>query len=545
MFSFAFILMIVCADTQAETLRVGVLSPPKSLNFFGATDIWSKKVLRLFHMPLYVQAPQNGEMIPWLAESLPESGAEPDQFVVKLRPALWDDGTAVTADDLAFTVDVIQRFRVPGHIEKWEMVKYVEVLDPRTVRFTLKHPSAVFLHHTLFTSFVRKKEWEPLTRSLDKEKDPLKILTEFKPERVASNGPFFLASCCEPNYIVLKKNAHFFARCLNIGGETAGPYIESVIFYVYRNDMEAIIALNQGDIDFIWSDIPQEKVDELKQNNKVRLYRTVGRGYDYLAFNLERAPFNDKAFRKAVAVLVDRGTIIKETLKGDATPAYSVVPPNNFFWHNPRVSDPGDGFTAEKRPEEARRILKGAGYSWSGDKLILPNGQEMASMEILTNSAGSKPGRVKTAILIKNRLSSLGVPVTIKMLSLHKMLALLNKNSFDAYIMGWTHLSDDPGYLSTFFHSSEARPFGKNYPRFRNPDFDALADRASSETDLSKRRELVFEMQELIADELPYIPLYARNVVEVVRSDRFSGWIEMPGGIGNLWSFLNVKAMTP
>ena len=48
-------------------------------------------------------------------------------------------------------------------------------------------------------------------------------------------------------------------------------------------------------------------------------------------------------------------------------------------------------------------------------------------------------------------------------------------------------------------------------------------------------------MQELIAREAPYIPLYTRNRVEVVRNDLFKGWVALPGGIGNLWSFLNLK----
>jgi len=107
--------------------------------------------------------------------------------------------------------------------------------------------------------------------------------------------------------------------------------------------------------------------------------------------------------------------------------------------------------------------------------------------------------------------------------------------------MGWANLSDDPDYLRTFFHSREARSGGKNYPRFRNAAFDDLAEKASLERDPARRKALVFEMQALIARELPYIPLYTGPKVEAARNDHFKGWIKMPGGIGNLWSFVHLR----
>jgi peptide/nickel transport system substrate-binding protein len=76
---------------------------------------------------------------------------------------------------------------------------------------------------------------------------------------------------------------------------------------------------------------------------------------------------------------------------------------------------------------------------------------------------------------------------------------------------------------------------------YRNPDFDALADRSASEMDPVKRQALVFEMQKQIARDLPYIPLYKPSVVEAVRRDRFEGWVDMLEGIGNIWSMCLVK----
>ena len=99
---------------RSLNMRIGVLNPPSSLNYFSATDIWSRKILGFFQMPLFVRNPVNGKRAPWLAADAPEIGHDPYTVTVTLRDAMWDDGSPVTAGDLAFTVKVIQEFRVPA-----------------------------------------------------------------------------------------------------------------------------------------------------------------------------------------------------------------------------------------------------------------------------------------------------------------------------------------------------------------------------------------------------------------------------------------------
>jgi ABC-type transport system substrate-binding protein len=346
-----------------------------------------------------------------------------------------------------------------------------------------------------------------------------------------------------PFFIVLKDNPHFFAKGLTIAGiQVGGPYFETIFLGLNRDAGKCLTELKDGEIDFLWWDLPRSFINELSQNPNITLYRTERKGYDYLAFNLTKPPFNDRAFRKAVSILVNRDQIIRRVLEGDGKPVYAVIPSQNVFWSNPSLGDPEAGLTTAERVERSRMILKKAGYSWNKGGLVLTDGHNMAPMQIITTSGWRRPCRLMVALHIKKALSKIGVPVMTRVHTLHRMIALLNKNEFDAYIMGWARLSDDPDYLRTFFHSREARPGGKNYARFRNHSFDELADAASGETDMLQRKRLVFEMQELIAGEIPCIPLYTRSRIEAVRNDRIRGWVHMAGGIGNLWYFLNLKA---
>ena len=524
-----------------DAIHIAMPNGPKSLNYFDATDVWSQKILRFFHMPLYVRSPTHGKMVPWLAESPPIPGDHPNTVTIRLRAAKWDDGSSVTVEDLIFTVKSIQDFEVPGHMEKWQDVVKMEALDERTIRFTLKGPSPGFFKRALFAPFVQKKRWSRAVLSAEAADDPLKTLTAFAPQTVFSNGPFFLQIWTEPFFMVLKKNPHFFGRGHEMGGISVGPYLDTIILEFNRDVQKSLNELANGKVDFIWWDLPLDFVLEVEQMPHVTLYRTDRTGYDYLAFNLNRSPFNNRAFRRAVTLLVDRNQIIRRILKGEGTPVYSVIPPQNTFWSNPHVADPVAGLTMEERVNQAKTILQKAGYSWVDAHLILPDGQKMNPMEILTTRGWHRPFRLKVALQIKKALSKIGIPAATRMQSLHQMIALLRKGDFDACIMGWANLSDDPDYLKTFFHSREARTGGKNYARFRNAAFDDLAEKASRERDPGQRQALVFDMQALIAREIPCIPLYTGPRVEAVRNDHFKGWVTMSGGIGNLWSFVHLK----
>ena len=99
----------------------------------------------------------------------------------------------------------------------------------------------------------------------------------------------------------------------------------------------------------------------------------------------------------------------------------------------------------------------------------------------------------------------------------------------------------DPDYLRYFFHSRYHKPRGYDLSGYKKPDFEKIADESASTIDETKRRELIWQMQKTLIGDIPYIPLYNPNLVEAVRKGDLSGWVEMLNGIGNLWSFCQLK----
>jgi len=78
---------------------------------------------------------------------------------------------------------------------------------------------------------------------------------------------------------------------------------------------------------------------------------------------------------------------------------------------------------------------------------------------------------------------------------------------------------------------------------YNNPHFDKIANESASAMNRDKRRSLIWEMQKIIIRDVPYIPLYDPKLIEAVRKGRFTGWVQMLGGVGNLWSFCQLKPM--
>jgi len=76
---------------------------------------------------------------------------------------------------------------------------------------------------------------------------------------------------------------------------------------------------------------------------------------------------------------------------------------------------------------------------------------------------------------------------------------------------------------------------------YNNPEFDRMAEKSASEMNPELRQKLIHEMQKIIMADVPYLPIYNPALLEAVRTDTFSGWVETLDGIGNIWSYCLVK----
>ncbi|MBW1779251.1 MAG: ABC transporter substrate-binding protein [Deltaproteobacteria bacterium] len=548
---------ILFAETGAsagDMLKMGLLEEPKTLNVWRASDRWSRKVLGLMYQPLYVRDPKTLKLVPWLAAEEPVFDEKNLCYTVKLRPAKWSDGTELTSEDVAFTGNFINEFKVPRYRSKWSFIKKIETPDKHTVKFYLKSPKAIFVTRSLTTPIVQKKEWKDLIEAAKKTEKPLKTLLNEKITSPVSSGPFVLKEWKSGAFLYLQKNTYFFGTGKTINGRLLGPHIDGVIFKIFGTSDAAILALKKGSIDMFWWGIQPGYMEDLRSNPDIELFQNEKSALYYMGFNVRKAPFNDPNLRRAIATLVDENFIIKRILQGYGVRMYSIIPPGNTFWYCPDVPKYGEGLDREARIKKAFGILRDAGYTWqtapvdssgkvvNGEGIMLPNGKLMEKFTILTPPADYDPHRAMCGMMMQEWLRMLGIPAYSKPMAFGALLQQVKvRHDFDSFVLGYGNLSLDPDYLRNFFISRNDKPRGWDMSGYNNPQFDKIADESASAMNRDKRRALIWEMQKIIMRDVPYLPLYNPKLIEAVRKGRFTGWVQMLGGVGSIWSFCELK----
>jgi ABC-type transport system substrate-binding protein len=503
---------------------------------------------------LYVRDPKTLEFVPWLAAEPAVFDEATLTYTVKMRPAKWSDGSDLTAEDVVFTANFIKEFKVPRYASKWAFVKSIEALDKHTVKFTLEEPKAIFLDRTLATPIVSKKEWTALAAEARKMEKPLTTLLNHKVENPLGSGPFVLKEWRQGAYLFLEKNPHFFGTGQTISGHALGPFIDGLIFKIFGTSDAAIMALRKGSIDFFWWGVQSGYLDDLKESQEIQLYTSEKSAVYYMGFNLREKPFDDVTLRQAVATLIDKNFIIERILQGGGIKMHSFVPPGNEFWYCPDVPRYGKDLRREERVKKAYEMLKQAGYSWKtppvdpsgkvtqGEGIRLPDGKTMEGFTILTPPADYDPHRAMCGMIIQEWLKQVGMPASARPMAFGSLIDQVKvRHEFDAFILGYGSLSLDPDYLRYFFHSRYDKPRGYDMSGYNNPEFEKIADRSAATMNKDERRKLIWEMQMILMRDIPYIPLYNPSLVEAVRKGDFTGWVQMLNGIGNLWSFCQLK----
>ena len=326
-----------------------------------------------------------------------------------------------------------------------------------------------------------------------------------------------------------------------------GPHADSELFSIYGNQDSSVLALTKGDVDYVFNPIGLEKgfLDRLEASPEVEVISNPSNGFRYLGFNVRKPPMNIKEFRQAVATVIDKEFVANSLLQGSAIPVYSVVPEGNGFWYNPEITKIGKGLTRAERITQAVTLLKQAGFTYDeeprvsddgnfveepGKGLKMPDGTPVPQLEIMGSSAGYDPLRATFNIWIERWLNDVGIPAKAKLTSVNVIVGVIFSDAvatdLDMWIMGWD-LVLYPKHLEQFFNSRnmwENAPGGFNWGGFASADYDQLSRRFLTETEVGDARSTAFELQLMLADELPYVPLFTTPILDTYRP----GSIEFP-----------------
>lgn len=165
---------------------------------------------------------------------------------------------------------------------------------------------------------------------------------------------------------------------------------------------------------------------------------------------------------------------------------------------------------------------------------MMPDGSPVEEFEMLAPGQAYDPLRTTFAMFIERWANEVGIPMYTRLTDFSLIVErVFNQQDFDAWMLGWSLGNPAfPTYFNVFFHSRYTDPGGFNAQGYANPEYDALVEEFLSTLDLEEARKICFELQEILAEELPYIVLFDTEIVEAYREDRLVyPFTEVLGGL--------------
>jgi peptide/nickel transport system substrate-binding protein len=483
------------AIQQGGQLKYGSLQEPNTLNPLLSDLLATAEVGRMVFSGL-VTTGEKGEWLPDLAVAVPTSangGVSPDGLKVtyRLRQGVtWHDGTPFTAEDVKFTWQLIMNRKVNiVSREGYDRISAVDTPDPYTIVVTFKEYYAPYL--TLFSTILPKHK-------LDNIGDVNKAAFNRAP---IGTGPFKFKNWQVAEAIVFEANPSYYR---------GKPVLDGIVYKIIPDASLLLTQLKSGELDIV-SNIAFSFLEQIKAIDGIRTVISPTMVWEHMDFNLDNTLFQDVRVRKAIASAIDRQAIVGNVLKGAASPAYGDQSPLSWAY-NPMQQPPARDLNA------ARDLLTQAGWIPGPDGIMMKDNKKLAFS--LTVPTGNKQ-REQTAQKIAEQLKEAGIAVEVRPVEATQFFTdILKSRRFETAIYAWV-AGVDPDNRN-LWHSrkipSPANAFdGQNYPGWRNPEVDKLADLGAKTVDVAARKDIYFRIQDLIREDCPVVPLYFRGNIDAVK----------------------------
>jgi len=481
-------LSAACRSAPAERpenyLVVGIESNPNQLDPRYATDANSVRVGNLIYNSL-LRADEHGRLQAELAESWRRLDARSYEF--NLRPDVrFHDGRPLTAADVKYTYESI--LDPNNQSPKRSLLKPLAAIEQTGIYRLQFHLSAVhapFIEH--FTIGI-----VPAGSSSTDKPPP-------------GSGPFRLAAVDAGEKVTLQANGNYWE---------GKPPLAGIVFKIVPDAMVRALEFKKGVIDFMQNDIEPDMLPWLKKNTGAAIGVHQGTTFQYIGVNLTHPILQTRLVRQALALAIDRDAIIRHLLKDAGSAANGLLSPTNWAYDDTVRHWPYD-------PAQAKKLLDEAGYPD-------PDGDGPLPRFRLSFKTTNIDLRRRIAEALKEQLQKVGIELEIRSYEWGTFFSDVKKGNFHLYSLAWVGVMD-PDIEYQIFHSASVPPNGDNRGRYSNPAVDRLLEQGRTTADEPERKRIYGQVQKILADDLPYVPLWWwKNVV--VKKPSIQGFVPYPDG---------------
>lgn len=536
------------SPSAGGTLRIGWTADPDSLSPFIGVETSAFEVLNLTYDRLFGFG-IDGKPFPQLAAGLPtkENGGISEDgltWTVKIRPGVrWHDGEPLTAEDVAFSYNVIIDNGLTTYLQAVKDIERVEAVDETTVRFTMSAPKADMLYVIVYV--IPEHIWGKIKPSTLERKYELDL-------PIVGSGPFQVTYYKRSDYTRLVRNPDYWGNDVPGWG---GPHVDEIIFQAYTNPDTMTQDLRTGALDAAQG-VPAAQFTELESADGIKAIAYNFINWDYIDFNCYEGAasgghpvLRDPAFRVALDHAIDRERIVDLVYGGRARPGYTMI--NSDTWRDPDFHwEPPEGVRRTFDPEKAKELLDAAGYRDSDgdgvreDKQGKPISLRLWALAESTSTQGE--GK-----LIAGWFEDIGLDIRFEVVdngaASDAMYAWEGDDpapDYDMILWFWDGYYD-PGSTLQCFTTSQIGWWNEVY--WSDAEYDELCEKQGHELDAEVRAEQIRRMQEIMYAQNPQNVLTYFDYLQAVNTSRWEGWTpyyDADGPVfynGMVQSYLNVK----
>ena len=466
-----------------KTLIVGLQGDPSSFNPDAMPDDWGFYVAENLYSRL-VKINFNNEIIPDLAKSW-EISKDGKAYTFHLNSGVkWHDGQPCTSDDVKWTYDTIVAKK--GYLSSYlQNLDKITCPDANTVVFNLKAPDATVLSTVSFLgAFILPKhlyentDWTTAAPATTKP---------------VGTGPYKFVDYQKGVSIKMDANADYF------GG---APKIGHLAYKIIPDANTAIQSLNNGELDVLGVMPPAAQVATLAKTSGVKVVKNATSGRFYFGFNMRTEPFSNKAVRQAVSMAVNRSEVVDKAFMEAGKLAEGFYTPSIPWAFNADAKIPDYNLDA------AKKLMESSGLKKDGDGNYATVTLATFNLDPFTN----------IATILQAQLKQIGIKVKINTLEASAFMQLGSSGKgYDMYAMGGS-VGPDP---SNFAPRITKGGF-MNFSGYYNPEVEKLFAQGAVTTDQTARGTIYKNIQKLVADEVPFIPL-SEDITVNVYKDYLSG----------------------
>ncbi|MDR5682438.1 MAG: ABC transporter substrate-binding protein [Armatimonadota bacterium] len=397
-------------------------------------------------------------------------------------------------------------------------IEAIDTPNPQTVVFRLRAARAAFRAQPLAdVPILPRHIWESVT-------EPRRF------DNTIGSGPYRVGEVRSGQFYRLVANDTYFA---------GRPKVREIVLPIIRDAAVDFTSLRAGETDATVRSLLPELVAQFQAVRDMKVVRGPGYASTLLQFNLEHPQLRDVRLRRAIAHAINTSLMVRLLMLG-----YAVVGSPGYLhpaspWYNREVR-------IEPNKARAVAILNEAGYRDRNNDGIreAPDGTPLRF--VLLAQSGN-PVRIRGADLIRTWLRDVGIAVTVRVMEDASIIDLVwpefdvcKGRRFDMTMFGWSApVMSRPTALRDLFHS-DCRVGTINIGGYKNPRIDQLGEQLATVVDPNRQRQLAYEMQRIIAQDLPVHVLFYADGIYAYRASRFDGWVYQKGqGIVNKLSFVN------